>query len=131
VRRTCKGAVRVTCALDKAVHIPVKADLLAVKIACIVEKAAVKDVERQKEDGRLPEFFTVLLSLREQPWFYKLFHSVPLSPRTGAEVDLMSPCSITRRRARKKGLTTARGAGMVKKRRRLPCCIPSAPCWRA
>mgnify|MGYP000635867168 CR=1 FL=1 len=68
VRRTCKGAVRVTCALDEAVHIPVKGDLLAVKIACIVEKAAVKDVERQKEDGRrqgaqphrLPEFFMAL-----------------------------------------------------------------------
>ena len=120
-------------------YVPVKADLLAVKIACIVEKAAVKDVERQKEDGRrqgaqpyrLPEFFMALLPWREQPWFYKLFHSVPLSPRTGAEVDLMSPCSIARRRARKKGLTTKRPAGMVKKRRRLPCCIPSVPCWRA
>ena len=77
VRRTGKGAVRVARALDKAVHIPVKADLLAVKIAGIVEKAAVKDVERQKEDGRrqgaqshrLPELFTVLLPWCEQPWF--------------------------------------------------------------
>ena len=52
------------------------------------------------------------------------FHSVPLSPRTGAEVDLMSPCSIARRRARKKGLTSARGAGMVKKRRRIAMLYP-------
>ena len=132
VRRTCKGAVRVTCAFDEAVHIPVKGDLLAVEIASIVEKAAVKDVERQKEDGRrqgaqpyrLPEFFMFLLPWCEQPWFYKLFHSVPLSPRTGAEVDLMSPCSIARRRARKKGLTTARGTGMVKKRRRIAMLYP-------
>ena len=131
-RRTCKGAVRVARALDKAIHIPVKADLLAVKIACIVEKAAVKDIERQKEDGRrqgaqpyrLPEFFMALLPWCEQPWFYKLFHSVPLSPRTGAEVDLMSPCSIARRRARKKGLTTKRPAGMVKKRRRIAMLYP-------
>ena len=41
-------------------------------------------------------------------------------------------CSIiARQRARKKGLTIRHRAGMVKKRRRLPCCIPSAPCWRA
>ena len=44
--------VRVACALDKAVHIAVKADLLAVEIACIVEKAAVDDIKRQKEQGR-------------------------------------------------------------------------------
>ena len=132
VRRTCKGAVRVARTLYKAVHIPVKGDLLAVKIACIVEKAAVKDVERQKEDGRrqgaqphrLPEFFMALPPWGEQPWFFELFHSVPLSPRTGAEVDLMSPCSIARRRARKKGLTSARGAGMVKKRRRIAMLYP-------
>ena len=42
MRRTGKGAVRVARALDEAIHIPVKADLLAVKIAGIVEKAAVK-----------------------------------------------------------------------------------------
>ena len=42
-RRTGKGAVRVARTLDKAVHIPVKGDLLAVEIAGIVEKAAVKD----------------------------------------------------------------------------------------
>ena len=41
-----------------------------------------------------------------------------------AEVDLMSPCSIARRRARKKGLTSARGAGMVKKRRRIAMLYP-------
>ena len=44
--------VRVACALDKAVHIAVKADLLAVEIAGIVEKAAVQNVERQEEQRR-------------------------------------------------------------------------------
>ena len=46
------GRVRVAQPLDKAVHIPVKADLLAVEIAGIVEKAAVQNVERQEEQRR-------------------------------------------------------------------------------
>ena len=45
-------AVRVACPLDEAVHIAVEADLLAVEIACIVEKSAVDDIERQEEYRR-------------------------------------------------------------------------------
>ena len=37
--------------LEKAVHVAVKADLLAVEIACIVEKAAVQQIERQEDEG--------------------------------------------------------------------------------
>ena len=47
-----KGAVRVARPFQETVHIAVKADLLAVEIACIVEKAAVDDIKRQKEQGR-------------------------------------------------------------------------------
>ena len=38
--------------LHKAVHIPVKADLLAVEIPGIMEKPAVDDLERQKDQSR-------------------------------------------------------------------------------
>ena len=38
--------------LDEAVHIAVKADLLAVEIAGVVEKTAVDEIERQKEQRR-------------------------------------------------------------------------------
>ena len=41
----------VACPLEEAVHIAVKADLLAVEIACIVEKAAVQQIERQEDEG--------------------------------------------------------------------------------
>ena len=76
--------VRVAGTLDKAVHIAVKADLLAVEIACIVEKAAVDDIKRQKEQGRRegaqahrqPEFILFLFQqtaaagqYQTAPWF--------------------------------------------------------------
>ena len=45
-------AVRVAQPLEKAVHIAVKTDLLAVEITGVVEKAAVQKVERQEDQRR-------------------------------------------------------------------------------
>ena len=45
-------AVGVALPFDKAVHIPVEADLLAVEIPGIVEKTAVDDLEGQKDQSR-------------------------------------------------------------------------------
>ena len=45
-------AVGVASPLDEAVHVTVKADLLAVEIAGVVEKAAIYEIERQEEHRR-------------------------------------------------------------------------------
>ena len=90
--------VRVTGPLEKAVHIPVKADLLAVEIACIVEKAAVDDIERQeKQRGRQgtqrhrpPEFILFLPQQLRLPGGTRPLHGFLFSLPLGQNVDVLS-----------------------------------------
>ena len=66
-------AVRIALALHKAVHIVVKADLLAVEVPSIVEKAAVNDLERQENQRR-----------RQGAQPHRQPEAVPLAPQQGA-----------------------------------------------
>ena len=84
VRCSGKGAVRVARPFDEAVHIAVKADLLAVEVAGIVEKSAVNDIKRQEEQRRgqcaqdhgTPELILLLSRQAKLPVGSKLFHGI-------------------------------------------------------
>ena len=113
--------VRVACALDKAVHIAVKADLLAVEIACIVEKAAVDDIKRQKEQAAVRAHRpTVSQNL-------SFFCPSSCGCRAVPDRSMVSSflcqsgrklvcSSIARTLRRKKGLTTLCRTGMLEKK---------------
>ena len=106
-----KGAVRVARPFQETVHVPVKADLLAVEVACIVEKSAVHDVERQEKNGcgertqhhRPPEPILLLPGQPQLPGHSELFHGTLFLRRRGGSCFFIS---IPRNAARKKDISS-------------------------
>ena len=85
--------------------------LLAVEVACIVEKSAVHDVERQEKNGcgertqhhRPPEPILLLPGQPQLPGHSELFHGTLFLRRRGGSCFFIS---IPRRSARKKDVSS-------------------------
>ena len=124
-------SVRVARPLEKAVHIPVEGDLLAVKVPRIVEKTAVHQLERQKDQGgtegaephRQPEFVLIRPAVEMPRGQTSAFHGASfLRPARGRlwifpRVQTHTRDSIARSAPQKKRLSPAEGSAALDKGR--------------